>query len=219
MKKWMIALSIVLVFVFGFTSLVSAQEEEPPIIPEEHQLGLRARLAAWRYPGVFNRYSQAIADELGLTLEEMKERVKNGETPLQIAQSLGMSEEAYNTLLVDVREGLLAQAIEDGKINEEQAETIRQRWEEGVNRSVLLRELGFQTRERLAEELGLSFETMKERLENGETMLEIAQSQGFSKEAFQAMVVDVQGQVINQAVEEDILSEDQAKEIMEDNQE
>ena len=102
MKKWMIAFSIVLVFVFCFTSIVSAQGEKPPKNPDQPPLGLRARLAAWRYPGVFKAFSQALADELGLIIEELKERVKNGETPLQIAQSEGLSEEEFQVLLMDV---------------------------------------------------------------------------------------------------------------------
>jgi len=210
MKKLWIGITIVLVLALSLTTVAAAQAEEPP--PPEHKpQHWRARLAAWRHPGMFQAYSQALADELGISIEDLRERVKAGESLLEIAQTGGMSDEDFQSLLVDVRDELISEALEQEKITEEEAEIIVQRWEESEQHAQLMRELRQQAGELLAEALEISTETMQERLENGESLFDIAQAQGLSEADFQTMFAGVQEQVLDQAVQDEKLTAAEAE--------
>ncbi len=62
----------------------------------------------------------AVANETGLSPEDIENRLYDGERLYEIALDSGISEETYFDLMVDVREGYLAEAFEDGWITEEQ---------------------------------------------------------------------------------------------------
>jgi len=73
----------------------------------------------------------AIAEGLGLTEEEFEARLADGETPWQIAQDQGISAEDFRAILRDARASVIAQAVEDGVITQEQADRILSRMERG----------------------------------------------------------------------------------------
>jgi hypothetical protein len=73
----------------------------------------------------------AIAEGLGLTEEEFETRLANGETPWQIAQDQGISTEDFRTIMQDARASVIAQAVEDGVITQEQADRMLDRMEHG----------------------------------------------------------------------------------------
>jgi hypothetical protein len=61
-----------------------------------------------------------------------------------------------------------------------------------------------------AEELGISADDLNARLAAGETMVQIAASTGLTAEQFSALMIDVRGQAIDQAVKNGTLTQEQA---------
>ena len=69
---------------------------------------------------------EALAEALDLTPEAVQERIANGETPLQIAQSTGLNDDQARDLLHQVHDTALDKAVAAGAITQEQAD-----WMEG----------------------------------------------------------------------------------------
>lgn len=70
--------------------------------------------------------TNALAEALGITPEELITRREAGETLWQIAESQGISSEDFPTLVTDARTKALDQAVEDGAITQEQADWMSQ---------------------------------------------------------------------------------------------
>lgn len=71
----------------------------------------------------------ALADTLNLTPEEIQSRIDAGETPWQIAQAQGMSEEEIQQLMLDAHDKALDAAVEAGTLTQEQADWMDQHME------------------------------------------------------------------------------------------
>jgi hypothetical protein len=69
----------------------------------------------------------ALAEGLGLSREELDERVANGETPYQIALSLGFTQTEFYTLMTDARNSALDDAVTNGALTQEQTDGMRNR--------------------------------------------------------------------------------------------
>jgi hypothetical protein len=69
----------------------------------------------------------ALADALGLTPEELTERVANGETAWDIAQEQGLTFEQFQELKWEAHTAAIEQAVADGVITPEQAELMLSR--------------------------------------------------------------------------------------------
>ena len=69
---------------------------------------------------------EALAEALDLTPEAVQERITNGETPWQIAQSTGLNDDQVRDLLQQVHDTALDKAVAAGAITQEQAD-----WMEG----------------------------------------------------------------------------------------
>jgi hypothetical protein len=61
-----------------------------------------------------------------------------------------------------------------------------------------------------AEKLGLPATDLEARLDKGETMYQVAESQGITSEKFVTMMTEVRGQVLDQAVKDGTLTQEQA---------
>ena len=69
------------------------------------------------------------AEALNLNPEDIAARIKAGETPWQIAQSEGLSNEQIQQVLEDAHDQALQAAVEAGEITQEQADWMDQRME------------------------------------------------------------------------------------------
>ena len=65
---------------------------------------------------------QAWAKALGLSEEELEQRLEAGDTVWQIAEDLGFSQEEFADLRIEVRTEALNQAVEAGILTREQAD-------------------------------------------------------------------------------------------------
>jgi hypothetical protein len=63
----------------------------------------------------------SFAEALGISLEQIEERLVDGETMWQIAESAGFTGEEFAALMQAARTAMLEQAIEDGYMTEERA--------------------------------------------------------------------------------------------------
>ncbi len=82
----------------------------------------------WPRDGRLQEYCRsAVAEELGMTLEEFEARLAEGETLLSIARDQGLDDEALRDLSQRARDKALEAAVADGVISEDQAEWLRQR--------------------------------------------------------------------------------------------
>jgi hypothetical protein len=78
--------------------------------------------------GVLHDYMfQAMADSLGISVDDLSSRIEDGETSYQIALDLGFSEEEIFELMSTARDATIDQALADGVITQEEAEQLRER--------------------------------------------------------------------------------------------
>jgi hypothetical protein len=64
----------------------------------------------------------AIAEALGLTPAELDSRIAAGETPYQIAQAQGLTQQEFAQAMATARQSAIKQAAADGQITQEQAD-------------------------------------------------------------------------------------------------
>lgn len=134
----------VLVLAFGLAGLAFAQSPtpEPDQVPGygPGMMGgygggmMGGRGSGWRAEGGYgpmHEYmEQAFAKALGLSEEEIEERLAAGETMWQIAEDLGYSQEEFGDLMVTARTEALNQAVEAGVLSRAQADWMIERMEQ-----------------------------------------------------------------------------------------
>jgi hypothetical protein len=77
--------------------------------------------------GALHDYKQAaFADALGLTAEQLADRIETGETVWSIAEAQGMTLAEFRQLHLDAHAEALAAAVADGAITQEQADQMQQ---------------------------------------------------------------------------------------------
>lgn len=67
------------------------------------------------------------AQELGISVDDLNDRLASGETMAQIAASQGLTPEQFAAMMADARDQAIEQAVADGTITQEQADWMRQR--------------------------------------------------------------------------------------------
>ena len=72
---------------------------------------------------------KAFAAKVGLTVDEVTTRLEAGETHTQIAESKGITGDAYTTLWKAIHTQVIDQAVIDGKLTQVQADAIKARIE------------------------------------------------------------------------------------------
>lgn len=71
----------------------------------------------------------AFSEALNLTPDEVQSRIEAGETPWQIAESQGLSNEQIQQLMLDAHDKALEKAVEAGVLTQEQADWMDQHME------------------------------------------------------------------------------------------
>jgi hypothetical protein len=91
-------------------------------------------------PGIGFELSETAADYLGLSEEQVRNRLANGRSLAEIAEAEGKSVDGLVDALVDAQESALDEAVDAGRITESQAdamsENLRERIEFFVDRSM-----------------------------------------------------------------------------------
>jgi hypothetical protein len=178
----------------------------------------------------------AIAEALGLTEAELQERLDAGDTHWQIIEDQGLSDltlAEFRDLMFDTVKNAINLALDDDFLTADQAQQMLDRadlaYEDGFGpgfmghrgRGMGGRITGFGPGEAvgpideymipaLAEALGLSPETLNERIESGETIRDIVGESELSSEEIQALMQDVHEQALEAAVAAGAITQKQA---------
>lgn len=191
-----------------------------------------------KFGGLKNYALDIFAEKLGLSADEVTSRVKAGETFAQIAESKGISAEQLPDFMQQVCTAAIDQAVTDGKLTQEQADALKTRlqdmdWSrmldgqkmrtapqsrpESFERMPMRGDLALRGSwmhdallEAFAARLNLTVEDVTARLEAGETHTQIAESKGVSGDAYTALWKEIHIQVIDQAVTDGKLTQEQA---------
>ena len=139
MKRLLIITLLVgVIAVFGVVSIVSAQDGTPPVPGPGYGPGMMGRggmmggSAAQNGYGPMHEYMQkALAEKLGLTVEELQAKYAEGLTFWQIAEEQGLTVEQAQQAMIDARGEALDQMVADGAITQEQADWMRNRTGQG----------------------------------------------------------------------------------------
>lgn len=191
-----------------------------------------------RGPG-FGERVEVLEDLLGLTGQEIHDQLAEGNTLADVAEAQGVSVDELTTALVDAISEHIDQAVADGRLDADEAEERKADLEDRVAEMVSnLPPEGFGDRpeggpdgrpgrpglvpggsEVLEDVLGLTAEEIRQGLDDGKTLAELAEEQGVSVDDVADALVAEATERIDQAVEDGKLDADraaQAKENLED---
>jgi len=129
MKKWLLIGSLALVAVIGVTLLagVGIVNAQAPTPGTPSGGGMRG---GWMMGGdtPMSEYMHAaLAEKLGLTVEELEAKIAEGTTAWDLAEEKGLTVEEFQAMMLEARTTALAQMVADGTITQEQADWMSQR--------------------------------------------------------------------------------------------
>lgn len=113
--KWFLAIGLVVILSLGVVGIASAQAPDTPPGPPP-----TAPLAR-------DNFLQPVADLLGMSVDDLQAELKDGKTLEEIVTEHGKTMADVATVLYDTAVENLNQAVSDGKMTQEQADTIEQR--------------------------------------------------------------------------------------------
>lgn len=95
------------------------------------QSGGMGAVHAWMHQdgGMHERVFTVIAEQLGLTSDELAAQLEGGKTLAQVAEEKGVSTEQLATVMESGMKDGLAQAVEEGTLTQEQADLMLQNME------------------------------------------------------------------------------------------
>jgi hypothetical protein len=232
-KRWigLLALAMVAVAALGYTGFAYAQAEEAEWNDFISGTYVPANFAADEddgdrpNEGVLREYvTAAIAEELGLTAEELEAKKEAGEKLVDIAAEAGIAEEDLRDVMQAAFETAVANALADGAITEEQAERILEHGGKkgpgghpgnggpGGKPGGERLEIFMDVNETV---LGLTQDEIKERIQAGETFAEIIESEGFTQESYKEAIKAEMIARVDQALAAGEIDQEQADQLIE----
>jgi hypothetical protein len=161
-----------------------------------------------------------------LAATQLSPRAESDAVIEDAAKQLGVEPDALSSALQQALENRLDQAVEDGRLTEEQAERLKDRLEAGVMplfrgprtfSAPRLHRHGprlFAALDPAAEYLGLTEAELRERLRDGDTLAEIAREEGKSVDGLVTALVAEKTERLDRAVEGDRLTDEQRDRIV-----
>lgn len=121
--------------IFGATSLVYAQTESTPPYGDygygSGMMGGRGYHHSGMVDGEYGPYHdlmvESFADALGLTEDQVEERLASGEMMWQIAEAQGSTWDEFVEIMQTARTAMLDQAVNNGLLTQEQADFMQTR--------------------------------------------------------------------------------------------
>lgn len=152
MRKGLIIGGIVVTILvaLGIASFAYAQTQWISSFPMQYQQGYGpgmmgrqggrgGMMGGWQsggYGPLHEYMEQAVADEFGITVEEVENLHEQGKTMWDYAQENGLTSEQFRAKMVAARTAALGAAVADGAITQEQADWMLQRmdqmWQNGM---------------------------------------------------------------------------------------
>ena len=197
-----------------------------PILPERLGFGSEVGRPPWpgsgRGPGFRNNetLNAAIAEFLGISVEELEGALAGGETIRTLVEESGLDMTDFQAALQAARAEMLQQAVADGNITQEQAEQMIDRQGES-NVFGRVGKGGFGSRDKdgtvwqttFAEALGIPVEQLEERLTGGETIRSLVEESGLDTTDFQTALQAARAEMLQQAVAEGNITQEQAEQM------
>ncbi len=118
---------VVGIALFGLVGAVSAQGNTPDTTPAPGWGYGRGGMMGGEYGPMHEAMEAALAEKLGLTVDELEDRHADGQTFWQIAEEKGYTLEEARQMMLDARSEALAQAVADGTLTQEQADWMNSR--------------------------------------------------------------------------------------------
>ncbi|HFB52641.1 MAG TPA: hypothetical protein ENJ48_02995 [Anaerolineae bacterium] len=113
--KWFLAIGLVLILSLGVVGIASAQAPDTPPNPPAGA------------PLARGEFFEPVADLLGMSVDDLTAELKSGKTLEEIVTEQGKTMADVATVIYDTAVEKLNQAVADGKMTQEQADTIEQR--------------------------------------------------------------------------------------------
>jgi polyhydroxyalkanoate synthesis regulator phasin len=140
----------------------------------------------------------------------------------ELASQLGISVDELNTALDDTQFALIDQAVADGKLTESEAEKLKARVEEGHNlfplhgvRDRIEHRLKVGLVEATAAVLGVDVAVVKEGVQNGDTLAEIANANGMDTDEFKTALLAQVKSTLDTKVADGGITQEQADNLYE----
>jgi len=148
MKKFLIIGSIVGValIALGVVGFAFAQSQTPPVTPDGAWGMMRGGGHAWAqgsgmmrggrgmgqgaYGPMHTYMINALAEKLGLTVDELQAKIDAGERPYDIAKAAGLTDAQIQELMEQAHDEALKAAVEAGLLTQAQADAMDQRMEQ-----------------------------------------------------------------------------------------
>jgi len=222
-KKISLGIMLALVIVAGAATAVFAQAETPPETPAQ-----REGMPRGERPG--NR-SEFVAEFLGMTVEELQAAHEEGKTIEDLLEEKGISQEDFQAAIQAAQIEALNQAVADGKLTQEQADSMLQRMEERAaegfppefggrpmddERPNIDRPADGEGRFGIFTGLlGMSIDEITDALQDGsQTLKDLLDGKGISDEDVQSAMQEAHQQRLQQAVANGELTQEQADEML-----
>ncbi len=163
-----------------------------------------------------------IADALGIPADELQARLEAGERLKDIIEEADLSSEELSELMAQVRESVIAEALAQGLITEEQAERLEARGFRfgkgfgGRHRGFAMDgPLAGYMIDSLADALGLTPDELQTRIQAGERPEEIAEAQGLDADEARELLSQARADALEQAVADGVITQEEADRMLE----
>jgi uncharacterized protein YidB (DUF937 family) len=168
---------------------------------------------------------EAAAGQLGLSVEDLQAKLDSGQTIYDIASAQGLSDAQIQDLMEKAHDAALDAMVAAGIFTQEQADAMDQHMEStwqngaggmmsgfqgqrpGIGQQGQLYEYRIQA---YAQATGLTVEQVETRLNNGETLWQMAESQGMTLEQFRTKLAEAVNNVTQQALADGKITQAQA---------
>lgn len=166
----------------------------------------------------------AVADALGLTVEELETAREEGQRLPDLAEEQGVEMDDVRVAAEEAKAEMVEQAVDEGVITEAEAAWLLSnpgpRGRRGITRRSpccrFLREVidPGSVKAAVAEALGLTVEELEAAREEGQTLPELAEEQGVEMDDVRAAAEEAKAVAVQQAVDEGLITEEQAERIL-----
>lgn len=208
-----------IVGLFGVAA-VAAQDDDGTL-PNIFGRG-RGRMGGYANGGLADQDAmhEAIAEALGISVEELETAQAEGTSLFALADELGADMTAVRDAMENVRQAAIDQAVADGLISEGEAEQFRNGrgpWRQGPAGPFYGEGPGMNLVDAdvmhaaIAEALGISVEELEAARAEGTTLFALAEELGVDMETVRAAMDAVHEDAINQALTDGVITEEQAE--------
>jgi hypothetical protein len=173
--------------------------------------------------GPRGEHLEVVAEALGMTPDEVREAVSGGQTIAELAEAQGVPLQDVADALVAAETERLQQAVEDGRLTQEEADEKLAHMEENILERLESGERGLggpgghggrrgEHLDVVAEALGMTADEVREAVSGGQTIAELAEAQGVPLQDVADALMAAETERLQQAVEDGRLTQEEADE-------